>query len=92
MKTHKQLKAELLKRPGFKKAYDELEFEFQLIDAIIAQRIKDGVTQKELARKIGTKQSAIARFESGRYNPSLTFISKLSRALDLRLKVTTARE
>ncbi len=92
MKTHKQLKAELMKRPGFKKAYNELEFEFQLIDAIIARRIKGGVTQEELAKKVGTKQSAIARFESGRYNPSLTFINKLSHALDLRLKVTAAHK
>ena len=80
-----------MKRPGFKKAYGELEFEFQLIGAIIAQRIKRGVTQKELASKIGTKQSAIARFESGNYNPSLAFVNKLSRALDLRLTVGRGR-
>ncbi len=92
MKTHKQLKAELMKRPGFKKAYGDLEFEFRLIDAIITRRLKGGVTQGELAKKVGTKQSAIARFESGRYNPSLAFINKLSRALDLRLNVTSEHE
>ncbi len=84
-----RLKNKWLKNHGFKRAYDDLELEFKIIDAIIAQRIKDGVTQEELAKKVGTKQSAIARFESGRYNPSLIFINKLSQALDLRLQVTS---
>ena len=85
MKTHKQFKAEMMKNPKFKKAYDDLELEFQLIDAIISARIKRGVTQAQLAKKAGTKQSAISRFESGSYNPSLQFVKKLSNALYLRL-------
>lgn len=91
MKTHRQIKAELMKRPGFKKAREEVDFEFQLLDVIITKRIKNGLTQKQLAEKVGTKQSAIARFESGQYNPSLNFVSKLSKALDLRLQVNPRR-
>ena len=91
MKSFEEIKAKWMKNPEFKKAYDELEFEFQIIDALISKRIREGLTQKELAEKVGTKQSAIARFESGQYNPSLNFISKLSKALDLRLTVSHRR-
>ena len=87
MKTFKQFKKAALKKPGVKKAYEELDFEFELIRAIIEQRLKKGLTQKELANKAGTQQSAIARFESGNYNPSLLFIRRLSNALNLKIKV-----
>ena len=82
------IKADLMRRPGFKKAYDDLEIESQLISAMIDQRNRKKITQKALAEKIGTKQSAIARFESGRANPRLSFLKKLSRALDVKLTVT----
>lgn len=76
-----------MKRPGFKKAYDDLDLEFTLIRAILEQRARKGITQKQLAEKVGTKQSAIARFESGRANPTLAFVKKLSEALDLKLTI-----
>lgn len=85
------LKRKWLKDPEFKKAYDDLELEFVLIEAILDQRTKKGLTQKKLAEKIGTKQSAIARFESGRANPTLSFIKKLSDALDVKLEVSARR-
>jgi ribosome-binding protein aMBF1 (putative translation factor) len=87
MKIHKQFHGELLKDPEYKKAYDSLELEFKLIEAIIEQRIKKGLTQKQLAEKIGTKQSAIARFESGTYNPTLSFLKKLAQALGVTITV-----
>jgi len=87
MKTFAQFKTASLKDPAFKKAYNELELEFALISAIIDQRIHNGMTQKKLAEKVGTKQSAIARFESGTSNPTLAFVKKLSDALDLKLTV-----
>src|SRR3989344_693775 len=83
----KDHKAEMMKDPEFKKAYDDLELEFKLISAILDQRIRKGVTQKQLAERIGTKQSAIARFESGTSNQTLAFVKKLSEALDLKLTV-----
>ena len=76
-----------MKDPEFKKAYDDLELEFKLISAILDQRIRKGVTQKQLAEMVGTKQSAIARFETGQANPTLAFVQKLSEALDLKLTV-----
>ncbi len=85
---HTELQKKLLRKPGFKKVYDELELEFALIDALIRARTTKGVTQAQLAKKIGTKQSAIARFEAGNSNPTLAFIQRLSDALDLRVQVS----
>lgn len=86
--TFRAHKAEMMKDPDFKKAYDELEFEFQLIRALIDARAKKGLTQEKLARLLGTKQSAIARFETGNANPRLSFMKKLTRALDVKLTLT----
>jgi len=71
MKNYKRLKAKLLKDKQIKKTYGELGSEFELIHLIIQRRISRGFTQNDLAKRIGTKQSAISRLESGTYNPSL---------------------
>lgn len=90
MKNYKQFKKEILKDKKIKKAYDELKPEFDLIQIIIEKRIEQGLTQKELARKIGTKQSSISRFESGSYNPTIDFLKKIASALDVQLKITVS--
>ncbi len=81
-------KKELLKNPKIKVEYNHLGPEFDIIEAIIRQRIKKGLTQKQLAKKIGTKQSALSRLESGNYNPSLSFLKKVATALDSDLHIT----
>lgn len=81
------LKKEGFKRPGVKKAYADLKLEFQIIGALIDARSKKNMTQKELAKKIGVDQSALARFESGRINPTLAFIQKITSGLGLKLIV-----
>ena len=87
-KTYKQFKRELLKNKKIRDAYENLGPEFAVITMIIKERIKKGLSQKELARKIGTKQSAISRLESGTYNPSLSFLQKVSEALGAKLKIS----
>ena len=87
-KTYRQLKRELLKDGRIKKAYEQLGPEFAVIEIIIKRRIEKGLTQKELAQRIGTKQSAISRLESGTYNPSLSFLQKVSEALGTKLKIS----
>ena len=86
-KAYHQFKKELLKDKKIKEAYEKLGPEFTLIEMMIRKRIEKGLTQKELAKRIGTKQSAISRLESGNYNPSLSFLKKVADALDTRLKV-----
>jgi ribosome-binding protein aMBF1 (putative translation factor) len=79
-----------LKNPRIKKEYDKLGPRYQLIEQLIQARIKTGLTQKEIAVRMGTKQSALARFEAGNTNPTLKFIQKLAKALDttFRLKIS----
>ena len=88
MRSFKALKAALLKDPKIKKVYDELEPEFALASMLIRKRIEKGLTQGELARKIGTKQSAISRLESGGYNPSFALLKKVAEALHADLKIS----
>jgi len=78
---------ESLKNPKIKAEYDKLQPEFALIQAVIDARVKGGVTQEELAQRIGTKQSVISRLESGRANPSVAFLKKLAQALNSHLEI-----
>lgn len=85
MKTHKEMTKELKKRPGFQNVHAELDFEFQILEALIRARIEKKLTQSELARQIGVAQSALARFESGRTNPTLSFLQKVTHGLGLKI-------
>ena len=87
MRTWNSLKNEWLKDSAFKKEYDKLESRYALIDKIVGARIKKKLTQAQLAKKVGTKQSAIARLESGSVNPSLNFIERIASALGSKLNI-----
>ena len=90
MKSFTSFKKEALRDPVVKKYYDELGPEFAIISLLIEHRLKNGLTQADLAKKIGTKQSAISRFESGIYNPTITFLYKIADALDAKVKITVS--
>ncbi len=87
MKNWKTLKKELLKDKKAKEEYERLKPRYQMISEIIEARRKMGLTQEELAKKIGTKQSAIARVESGNANPTVDFLEKVASALDSNLTI-----
>ena len=74
---------EALKDPVLKAEYDRQQPEFALIRA----RIESGLTQAQLAKEIGTKQSVISRLENGRANPSIAFLQKLANALNSSLEI-----
>jgi ribosome-binding protein aMBF1 (putative translation factor) len=86
-RTHKEVLAEFMKDPEFRKGYEALRPKYEAISAVIRERIKNGLTQKELAEKIKTKQSNISRFESGRVIPSLNFLNKIAQAFNKRLEI-----
>ncbi len=92
MKKYKDFKKELLKDKDINKNYKNLNSEFYLIELIIKKRIEKGFTQKDLAQKIGTKQSAVSRLESGDYNPSVSFLQKIAQALDSELKISLTKK
>ena len=77
-----------MKDPEIKSGYDRLGPEYEIIDALIKKRIAKKISQKDLAIKMGTKQSALSRLESGTYNPSLLFLKKVAAALDCQLHIT----
>lgn len=77
-----------LKEPGFKEGYDALEEEFSLASMLIAARARANLTQAELAAKMGTSQSTVARLESGVAKPSLTTLQRYAKATGARLKIT----
>ncbi len=81
---------ELLKDPKVKVEFDRLGPRYGLIHQVLEARIKKKMSQKELAQKMGTKQSAIARFESGNINPTLLFIERLSRAIKTPLTISVS--
>lgn len=60
--------------PGVKEEYDALGPQYEIIRAEIQSRKAAGITQKDLAERMGTAQANISRFESGNYNPSLAFL------------------
>lgn len=88
METYEQFRARSLRIPGVRKEYDRLGPQFELLILILKKRKKEGLTQAKLAKRMGTKQSAISRFESGRANPTLDFLFRLADALDAKMKVT----
>jgi len=87
MKTHKQFMEEFLSDPANKKAYDDLEVEFSIYNALVKARIEKKLTQKQLAQRLGVAQSALARFESGRSNPTLAFLQKITSGLGLKITI-----
>src|SRR5882724_2069923 len=87
--TLKQFRPRAFARPGVKKAYDELDEEFSFLDEVLKARAEAGLTQAELAERIGTTQSAIARLESAaaKHSPSLATLQKYAKALGFRVQI-----
>ncbi len=77
-----------MKDSELKKEYDLLAPEYEIIESIIRKRIERNMSQSQMALKMGTKQSALSRLESGTYNPSLAFLKKVAMALDSKLSIS----
>ena len=94
MLTHKELKARALERADVKTEYDGLDEEFRFLDEFLKARAAAGVTQAEVAERIGTTQSAVARLESGggKHSPSIATLQKYAHALGCRLELRLVSE
>lgn len=75
------------KDPEFMKEYDALEEEFARANMVIGARTHADLSQAELAERMGTSQSAIARLESGRVKPSTRTLEKLAAATGMKLRI-----
>ncbi|PIR85308.1 transcriptional regulator [Candidatus Kaiserbacteria bacterium CG10_big_fil_rev_8_21_14_0_10_45_20] len=88
MKSYTQFKKKALANARVKKEYQALEPEFRLVRMLIKKRLTAGLSQSELAQKVGTKQSAISRLESGTYNPTVGMLRKVAHALGADIQVS----
>jgi transcriptional regulator with XRE-family HTH domain len=93
MLTHKQLRTQALADPAVKAEFDKLSDEFSLLDEFLKARTSQGLTQAQVAEKIGTTQSAVARMESGsgKHSPSLATLTKYADALGCKLEIRLVR-
>src|SRR5574340_254773 len=90
----KHFKARALARPEMRREYDALAEEFELLDEILKARAEAGFTQAELAQRIGTTQSAVARMESaiGKHSPSIATLKRYASALGYRLQLRLVKQ
>ena len=77
-----------MKDPDYRREYTKLEPEFQIARQIIGARIKQKMTQEELAEKVGTGQAVISRLEGMNAKPSISLLQRVARALETKIKVT----
>lgn len=81
------IKSQWMKDPDFRKAYNNLEPEYEIALQLIQARLNAGLTQGEIAMRMGTTQSVIARLESGRTLPSVKTLSQYAQATGKHLHI-----
>ena len=87
MKKISSMHKNWMKDKSYSKEYDALEAEFALASAMIAARSRAGLTQDQLAQRMKTTQSTVARLESGKTLPSGKTLQKFAEATGSRLKI-----
>jgi ribosome-binding protein aMBF1 (putative translation factor) len=87
MSKVRDLHRKWLKEPEYRAAYAEQELEFELARTLIEARSRAGLTQEQLAGRMKTTQSVIARLESGRVQPSTQTLRRIAKATGTRLKI-----
>ena len=82
-----EMKADLLKDEEFRNEFVELEDEFSLASQLIEARKKVHLTQDEVAKRMGTTQSVVARLESGHPLPSLRSLKRYAQAVNGKVEI-----
>lgn len=88
MTKMRDLHAEWVRDPEYREQFDALEDEFALVQSMIDARMRAGLTQEELATRMHTSQSVIARLEAGRTKPSTRTLERFAQATGARLRIT----
>ena len=87
MRKYDDFLAEQLQDEEFKKEYDNLQPEFDVIRAIVDARVSQNLTQKQLAERSGINQADISKLENGTRNPSINLLKRLADGMDMALKI-----
>lgn len=86
--THiSELRKKWMKDPEFRAEYEALYLEFEIMGALIRARTQSGLTQADIAKRMGTTQSAVARLEGGRSNPSVRTLDRFAKATGTRVRI-----
>jgi predicted transcriptional regulator len=81
------IKRRLMKNPEFAAEYEKADAEFAIVEALVRARTKAKLTQAELAERLGTTQSAVARLEGGKVSPSIATLRRYAEATGARLQI-----
>ena len=87
MSTVDELHERWSRQADYREAYEELGLEYTVARALIEARTRAGFSQAELAARMETTKSAVARMESGRTRPSMRTLEKVARATGTRLRI-----
>jgi ribosome-binding protein aMBF1 (putative translation factor) len=87
LKTHDAIVAESLEDPEYRAEWERTQFAHEVAMRIITYRAEHGISQTELARRVGMRQPHIARLEAGEHEPSLATLARLSRALGIEFHI-----
>lgn len=82
-----ELAKKWMKDPAFRREYEALADEFALVGALIEARARAGLTQAQVAKRMKTTQTAVARLEGGRAKPSTRTLARFAKATGHRLKI-----
>jgi len=93
--THRELKKTALRKPQVQAEYEALDTEFELLRQMLKARQEAGLTQAQVAERMGTKAPAVTRLESsltsGKHSPSLATLRKYAEAVGFRLEIHLVR-
>ena len=87
MRTFRDSLNERLKDENFKKEYELIQPEMEIIKTLVAARKEQNMTQSDLAKVTGINQADISKLENGNRNPSLNMLKKLAEGLGMQLKI-----
>lgn len=88
MNDFKKFLTSQLENPEFKKEWDKLEPEYQIMSAMIKARNETGITQQQLSKLTGINQSNLSRIENGNGNPSLSTLQRIATAFGKKLSIS----
>ncbi len=85
--TFEEFRKEMMQNPDFKREYEALEPEFEIIRAMVAGRMEAGMTQKQLAEATGIAQGDISKLENGSANPSLRTLKRIAAGMGMQIHI-----